>query len=211
MNINPAIVRISTTSILLALILNTAYPAFAIDATRAATQRKELTQERIETRKENIRTRIDDIKEKMASREAELKTKLSKFKDQQKAQIAERVNTNLNMINKNQTTEMQKNLAKMTTILDKLQARVPEITPEITNARSSIATASSAVTAQAAKDYTITVTTESKIRADAMKTRDQLQKDLKATRALVVTAKQSVAKAISINMSAKEGTPSGQR
>ncbi len=200
MNINPTIARISTVSILLAIILTAAYPAFAIDGTRVATQRKELAQER-----------IDNIKEKMASREAELKTKLSKFKDQQKARIAERVNTNLNMINKNQTTKMQKNLAKMTTILDKLQTRVAQITPEITSARSSIATASSAVTAQAAKDYTITVTTESKIRADAMKTRDQLQKDLKATRALVIAAKQSVAKAISINMSAKEGTPSGQR
>lgn len=203
--------RISTISILLALALTAAYPALAIDATTAATNRKELAQERVDSRKENMQTRITDTREKMASREAALKTKLNAFKDQRKAQITERVNINLNRINQNQTDQMQKHLSLMTTLLDKLQTRLNQITPEITIARANIATTSAAVTAQAQNDYTITVTTESKVRADATKTRNQLHADLKAVRDLVISAKQSVARAISQSQPAKEETTNGQQ
>lgn len=190
-----AISRISIATTLLIFVALAAYPALAIDATTAATNRKELAQERVDSRKE-----------KMASREAELRAKLGKFKDQRKAQIAERVNTNLNNINKNQTDQMQRHLVLMTTLLDKLQIRINQTTPEITTARANIATTSAAVTAQAAKDYTITVTTESRIKADATKTRNQLHTDLKAVRELVIAAKQSVANAISASRPIKEST-----
>lgn len=158
------------------------------------------------------------MREKLASKAAALKTKLQAFKDQRKATIAERVNTNLNNINQNQTAQMQKHLNTMSEILDKLEARVNKGTPDIkdptsakaaiASARTAISTASAAVSDQAQKDYTIQITSESRIRIDAKTQRDNLHKDLLATRKTVQNAKQAVANAI--RTAKKEGTNSGQ-
>lgn len=174
-----------------------------------------------------IQQKVDTTKEKLASRTAALKTKLQAFKDQQKAIIAERLNTNLNAINQNQTKQMQKHLNTMNSILDKLSARVNRGTEDIkdpeaartaiTSARTSIATASAAVSAQAQKDYTIVVTSEARIKIDAKRQRDQLHADMLALRKIVIDAKQQVANAIRLARSekveasrAKEGTASGK-
>lgn len=197
--------------------------ALAIDSTTSA-NRREKVQERIETKKENVENRISMVKEKMASREAAMKAKLATFKNKEKAQTAERVSTNLNTINKNQTTQMQNHLIKMSELLTKLENRVNQAKPDIkdpsaaktaiANARANIASTSAAVTAQSEKDYTITITTESKIKADAQKARDSLKTDLMTVRKLVIDAKQSVSNAIRIargNTKLQEGTPSGQQ
>lgn len=175
------------------------------------------------TKKEKVTTRIDSMKEKMASREAALKIKLGTFRNKERAAIADRVNTNLNMINKNQTTQMLKHLDTISSILTKLENRVNQNTPDIkdpamareviANARNAIASASAAVSEQAAKDYTIQVTSEGRIRQDAQKQREALHKDLSALRKLVIDAKQSVANAIRVaksGMLEKEATRSGQ-
>lgn len=157
--------------------------------------------------------------ENVASRTAALKTKLQAFKNQQKAIIVERLNTNLNVINQNQVKQLQKHLNTMTSILDRLTARVNQGTEDIkdpeaamtaiTSARISIATASAAVSAQTQKDFTIAVTLETRIRADAKKQRDNLHTDLLEIRKMVVDAKQQVANAIRV--SRKEATASGQQ
>lgn len=203
-------------------------PTFAQDATSTSTARKDkiearktAIQQKIETRKENIQNKIAAVREKMASREAALKAKLEAFKDKRKAQIAERVNTNLNKINENQTSQMLKHLERMTTLLDKLENRVNSGSADIkdpttarvaiTEARAKIAAATEAVNAQAQKDYTLTVTSESKVKADAQSMRDQLKTDLQAVRKQVIEAKQSVANAIRTAKSGqKEATNSGQ-
>jgi len=226
----------------LSILAITAYPTFAINTPSTAVMpiiRKGATasgatgtgviKQRLETRKENIEDRITAMREKLASRAAALKTKLQTFKDQRKAVVAERVNTNLNNINQNQTAQMQKHLNTMSEILDKLEARVNKGTPDIKDpakaktaiaaARATISTASAAVSAQAAKDYTIQVTSEGKIRIDAKTQRDNLHKDLLATRKTVQDAKQAVANAVRIAKSGvlptktgkiQEGTSSGQ-
>lgn len=200
--------------ILLLIIL--ASSVLAQDASAPAT-RKQTAQEKLITKRENIA-------EKMASKAAALKTRLQNFKDQKKAVVAERINTNLNKVNQNQTAQMQKHLEKMTAILDKLEQRVNTGTPDIKDpvkgaaaiktARNNIASAAAAVSAQAQKDYTITVTSEGRIGLDAKAERDALHKDLQATKMLVQDAKRSVADAIRIARSGpstiKEGTPSGQ-
>lgn len=200
-------------------------PVFAQDAT-SSTKRIEKVKERVETRKEKVETRITATKEKMASREAALKEKLQAFRDKKKAEIAQRVNTNLNKINQNQTDQMQKHLDKMSALLDKLEARVNKASPDIKNpslakganadARAAIASASSAVSAQAEKDYSLEVTTESRVKGEAQAKRDQLHKDLQAVRKQVIDAKQAVANAIRVAKSGKvevpkEGTSSGQQ
>ena len=59
---------------------------------------------------------------------------------------------------------------------------------------------------QAGNDYTIEATKEATIKTDARAVRDKLHTDLKATRKLVIEAKQAVGNAIRV---AKEGS-SGQ-
>lgn len=204
--------------ILVSLLLLTffVYPVLAEESTTSTNVRKPAIQQKI-----NIR------QEKVASRTATLKAKLQTFKDQKKAEIADRVNNNFNKINQNQTTQMQKNLGTMSTILDRLEARVNQGTPDIkdpvaakaaiASAKATIATASAAVTAQTQKDYTVQVTSEAKIKTDVKTQRDKLFADLKASRKVVIDAKQSVANAIRIAKSGekeseiKEGTSSGKQ
>ncbi len=170
-------------------------PAFAEDgASPAAKIRKSLPAQIVNTRVEKI-----------ASRTAALKTKLEAFRDKNKAAAAERINTNLNTINQNQTSQMQRHLDNMTVILNKLEARVSSPAASIAIARTNIASASAAVLAQSQKDYTITVTTEIRIKVDAKKQRDALHADLLALRKIVIDAKQSVGNAI------REGSSSGQQ
>ena len=206
------------------------HPVFAQDdATPPATARKNLIQPKVIIRRENGINKIDTMKAKMASREAELKARLQTFKDKRKAQLAENVNTNLNKINQNRTAEMQKNLDKMSSLLDKLEARVNQPTPDvkdpaaakiaIANSRQTIATTAAAVKLQSEKDYTIGVTSESQVKVDAQKMRNQLFTDLQSVRKLMIESKQSVSSAIMIAKSGpstssglnKEGTTSGQQ
>lgn len=159
-------------------------------------------------RKDNLQQRIETRKEKMASREATLKTKLQTFKDKRKAEAAERVNTNLNKINQNQTAQMLKHMDKMSTLLDKVEARFNKSFPDT---RAKITAATEAVKTQAAKDYTLQVTSESTVRKDAETLRTQLKTDLMAVRKQVIAAKQSVSDAIRAAKSRpKEATKSGQ-
>lgn len=200
-------------------------PEVKLNASTAAV-RAQLNQQAVETRREKVEEKIAASREKLTSRAAVLKAKLETFKDQQKAQIAERINSNLNAINQNQTSQMQKHLDLMTIILGKLENRVNEGAPDvkdptatqaaIAEARTNISTASAAVSEQSQKDYTIQVTSESRIRAAAKLQKDKLHKDLKSTRKAVIDAKQSVANAIRAAKSEaatadKEATNSGQQ
>jgi len=215
----------------LSLLAFATYPVFAQELTPKAIRpvvKSQLVQERIETKRENLENRIEVMREKLASKAAALKLKLQAFKDTKKAEIAERVSANLNKINQNRTTQMQKHLDRMSEILDKLEARVNSGTPDIkgsasasaaiASARDAIASASAAVSDQALKDYTIVVTSESNIRIDAKTQRDKLHTDLLALRKIVIDAKQAVANAIRVAKSGKalipglrkEGTSSGQ-
>lgn len=193
--------RLSAIFLLVCLILLSAYPAIAIEATKSTTAREKL-QERIDAKKakvdakkEAVAQRVETVKEKMATREAALKAKLEKFKDKKKAEVVERANTNLNQINENQTSQMLKHLDKMSALLSKLESKVGA-SGAYSDAKTSIASASSAVKAQAEKDYTITVTSEGKVKTDAQTVRKQLHSDLKNVRAQVIAAKQAVANAI---------------
>lgn len=177
----------------------------------------------------DIENELATMRKKLASREAILDIKLHSFRNQKKATIAARISTTLNQINQNQVSQMQRFLDLMSTILDKLESRVNQPAPDIKNpaaakvaiasARAIIASASAAVATQGQNDYTLQVTTESRIRLDAQSIRDKLHTDILVMRKLVADAKQAVAFAIEVANSGsgtnpgplgKEGTTSGQ-
>lgn len=207
-------------------------PVLADDSNTASTIQKRIDtrtqklENRLASKEATLTQRMEEIKAKIASREAALRAKLQQFRDKRKAEIAQRISTNLNKINKNQTEEMLRHLSKMPTILDKLEARVNQGKPDIKDpvkakeaiaaARGAIASASAAAGAQAEKDYTLTGSSEAAIRAEAKAARDKLHADLQAVRKLVITAKQAVGNAIRVAKSGKlepnkEGTKSGEQ
>lgn len=217
--------------ICLASIILFIHPALAEDSTSSAVKEK-ITSQRIGKKLDQIESKIaskeakmlermEDRLAKMASKEAALKTKLQTFRDKKKAEIADRINTNLNRINKNQTNQMKRHLEKMLSLLNRLEDRVtkgtsdiknPETTKAaIANAKTQIATATAAVKAQAEKDYTLQITSESRVKAEAQEMREKLHTDLRAIRKIVIDAKQAVANAIREAKSGKEATSSGQQ
>ncbi len=186
------------------LVYVTTCAAYATEGTGAA------------SRKETIKQRVETRKETMATRAAALKEKLKNFRDQKKASAAARISDNLNRINDKQTSQMLKHLDKTASILDRLEARVNSVKPDIknpdaakisiANARSKIASAEAAVKAQADNDYTLILSSESKAREEAQALRQKLHSDLRLVRQTVIDAKQSVSAAI---RAAKEGVNSG--
>ena len=197
-------------AVIFSLILIFAYPIWAQESRSGVTSRS---------------VKIDTLKERLATREAALKAKLQAFKDKKKAEVTERISTNLNRINQNMTEQMLKFLDNATRILNKLEKRVNDTSPDVkdvTAAKAAIAQAKVAieeakavVSAQAEKDYTVTVTSEGKVRTDVKKVRDGLHADLKAAREAVIKAKQAVGNALRVTKSGKievpkEGTPSGR-
>lgn len=174
------------------LVFVTACAAYAQESTKAA------------TRKEKIQQRVEVKKEAMATRAAALKEKLKTFRNQKKASAAARISDNLNRINDKQTSQMLKHLEKMTSILNRLEERVSTVDTAVAKAK--IASSEAAVKAQAEKDYTLSLSSESKARVEAQALRQKLHGDLKAVRQTVIDAKQAVAAAI---RAAKGGVKNG--
>lgn len=160
-----------------------------------------------------------ELKKNGDARAVELKARLQTFKDKKKAEITERVSNNLNKINKNRTDHFLKFLDKVVGVLNKLETRVngavgkdtTSAKAAIADARASLASAKAAVQAQAAKDYTITVSSETKVRSDVTLVRDRLHQDLQAIRKQVVDVKQSVANAIKVASTSLGGSKNGTK
>lgn len=161
------------------------------------------------------------VRDRMASRAAELSKKLAKFKDKVKAKRVENINANLNNINSRRTSQMQAVLQKIANILERIKTKtqdgasagkdVTAINAGISNLEKEWAEADAAVKAQADKDYSIVVNTESTVKADASLARDSLRTDLQATHNQVVEAKQALAKALSTALSSLKGGNNGSQ
>lgn len=198
-------------AILSALVLSVSPLSLAKEtaSTHSTREKIETRKEKVRDKKEKIETKIENLREKTASKEAALREKLAKFRDTKKAAVVERVNINLNQINTRRTAEMAKFLENTTKILNRLQTFVSEQTASgkdvttanlsITEAKAKIASASAAVSAQAAKDYTVSISSESAAKADTMIQRNNLHTDLKTVKKQVTEAKQAVANAIRIS------------
>lgn len=185
------------------LLLALAPAVLAQTSTSSSTTKKDAVQQRVEQRKQTLNERLDQRKENIASRAAALKAKVAKFQDQQRALRVEKFNENLNKINENRTNAFLKFIDKMSEILARVEIKVNSTSGDTTaakaaiaNAKAKIAAAKTAVENQAAKDYTVNVITEGKIRIDAKTAFDSLRQDLQTTKTTLTDAKQAVAKAI---------------
>lgn len=187
-------------------------PVFAQESTPSTT-RREKTEQRVEERKERVQERIGERKDKVASRAAAVKEKIQAFKDKRKAQATERINENLDKVNQQKTSALLRHLERMSALIIKLEnvvSKQPEkdtsaAKASITTAKAQIESAKSVVNAQAAKSYSINVTTESKVKDDAKVARDSLHSDLKTAHTAVVDARKSVENAISTTRSSLGG------
>jgi DNA repair exonuclease SbcCD ATPase subunit len=133
------------------------------------------------------------------------KEKLETISDDKKKQIVERVNNRLNTVNENRITAWTQMLEKFSNILDRIQIKTNElkatgadvstVESQITEAEAALATAQSALDAQAAKDYTITLSDESALRTDVVTMKDTLKTDLKTVHAALKSAHQAIREA----------------
>ena len=105
----------------------------------------------------------------------------------------ERADAKLAEINKRRTDAMTRHLDKMSEILAKVKARGGDTTA----AEAAVAEARSAVAAQAAKVYTITITTEDKLKINVGETMKALITDLRNLHeGKIVPARKAVSDAI---------------
>lgn len=193
-------------AILISAIFAVATPAIAQTATTPGQIRKGAAKERLAQRREITSERIDNLKERIATREAALKERLAKFKDKQKAQIIDRIGNTLNNINSNWVEHANRFLVNLTRILDRLQEKVnaqatsgkdaTSTNSAIANAKAKIASASAAVASQSAKEYTVSISSESAAKAEIKSTRESFQSDWEKIRRMLIDARQAVGKAI---------------
>lgn len=131
-------------------------------------------------------------------------TKLAEMKDEKKKVIAERVENNLTTVNTNRTTAMGNHLTTMSAILGRISEKAEKTEKDTTklltliaDAEKKISEAMTAVSAQAAKTYSITITQgETNLKSDATSIRIALSDDLKAVHEKVKAARVSVLAAI---------------
>lgn len=229
--LNSTMKRIIQVGLGIGILVTSIVPVFAQDATPTSTRRErgeERREERREQfatrtaeRREAIQDRLAEHREQLASRAAELKARLAAFKDRRKAALVEKISNVLNKINEKRTNAMRRHLEKMSELLGKLVDRVAnkggqgkdtsQVDSAIASASAAIASASAAVDAQALKDYTITISSESAARVNAKVARDKLHTDLQAVRKLVVAAKQAVANAIRVAATTLGGIGEGSK
>lgn len=147
--------------------------------------------------------RADSKKSVLEKREA-LKTGLKKVKDQKKVQIVQKTDGKLEEINNNRTdhlsdvlNQLEKNLAKINARISAAEAKGVDISSAKSasdDAAKAIISARTAVEAQAAKVYKMTITDENKLKVDVGNTVQKLQDDLKQVRIIVQSAHDSVKK-----------------
>lgn len=135
----------------------------------------------------------DQNREEMKAKREEFKEKLQTVRDERKKKIVERADAKLTEINKRRTDAMVRHLDKMGEILAKVKVRGGDTTA----AEAAVVEARSAVAAQAAKTYTITVSTEDKLRINVGETMKVLTTDLRNLHeGKIVPARKAVSDAI---------------
>lgn len=176
--------------------------------------RKQLT-----TARQEIKTTAMEAKETMhqeiSQARTNFKTKLTEIKDTKKQEIVTNLDNRIATINKNRTDEMSKRLDRLTTILGKISTKEATLKSEgkntvtlasdIAAALTSIDAAKQAVTDQSAKDYVMTITTDTALRSSASTTIKQFMTDIKAVFLKVTSTQKAVVKAYQ-DLGALQGT-----
>lgn len=147
----------------------------------------------------------EELKDKKTQAREEFKAKISAIKDEKKQQIVTNLDSRIAAINQKRTTELSERLDRLTSVLGKISTKeatlksegkdTTKLASDITSAKSAIDAAKQAVTDQAAKVYTMNITTDATLKTAASTTIQQFMTDMKAVRAKVLAAQQTVVKA----------------
>ncbi len=174
------------------------FEAKRMEAKNLMEQKKAEFKNKVETARTELKTRIE-------TKKRELKTKLAKIKDERKKQVVEKIDGQLDELNKRRMDHFSQVLEQIEKVLDKISGRtakaeangrdVSAVKSAISEAQNSIAASRSAVQTQAVKTYTITITTENALRQDVGKARQALHADLVKVEDTVKAAREAVRKA----------------
>lgn len=188
--------------------------AFAQNATSSITPSQTPREKRVEARdtmkanlaeaREAFQERVEAAKEEFRQKREEFKEKLEQIRDERKKALVERIDQKIETFNTRHTEHMMKALERLESILANLVTKTNEAKAAgfdtksaetaITEAEASLAAAKAAVEAQAVKDYTTTITTESALRTMVGSEVSQFRIDIKSTHQKVLAAKAAVKK-----------------
>lgn len=137
---------------------------------------------------------------------AELQTKLAKIRDANKVRLVEKIDGSVADLNKRTTDHYLNVLDQINSVLTRVIAKTDKVQTEgkdvavvrakITLAQTAIASAKTKVQAQAAKTYTINVTTDATLKRAVQTVRKALHDDLVLVRDAVRAAHEAVKQAI---------------
>lgn len=170
---------------------------------------RETMRDKKQTIREDLQTTImmkrEEAKKKFQDLRDTFKKRLAEFKDERKKTLVARIDEKMTTINKRRTDHMITVLEKLNNILKKIEDKTntakgqgvntTTVDAAIQAAHDAISAASNAVSAQAGKDYVITIGDETGIKNSVGQAMSGLEKDLRNTHKLVVDAKQAVMKA----------------
>lgn len=165
---------------------------------------KTMSAQEREAFKKLIEQKREDAKAIMEQHREEFKNKLEGFKDERKKEIAQRVDDNLDKMNKNRTDhfslvvdKLEKILANIELRVDKVQSASLDVTSvraNIIEAENAIASARTAIEKQAGNIYVVALTTENNLGQDLKTAREKLFNDLNVLREMIIKVRNAVHK-----------------
>lgn len=154
---------------------------------------------------ERFRENRTELREQFKEQREELRKRLKNIRDKKKRTVVLRIQDKLTAVNKRRTDRMEKTLAKLRGILERISQKAGQakangkdtatVDVAIAQAQTALSTTEAAVNTQAAKQYTIQIESEEKLRSTVGTTVSGLQQDLRDTHKTVVDAKQKVQQA----------------
>ena len=163
---------------------------------------KEVFEARLERQKKELEQSQARAKLNTETARKVFSEKLSKLKDARKKAIATSLDVKISELNKKRTTTMLAFVSKMQEIVDKISTRAAEaqkagkdiskVDAAIVSAQAAVASALSAVNAQAGKTYVASVTGEETLKSDMEAVMKSLKTDLEAVSALITAAKKAI-------------------
>ncbi len=145
-------------------------------------------------------------KQEFESRKQEFKAQLQKVKDERKRNVVDKLNTQCQNVNQKRTEKMSEMLTRLSTVLTNVTNRAAtakangkdtsSVDAAVTAAQAAIADAQAAVSAQAGKTCTITITGETSLKTDVGKTISTMQQDLRTVYEKVIAARKAVMDAV---------------
>ena len=184
----------------------------SIEAARTA-MRAEI-EKRQEEFKSMMREQREKTKKRIEEKQKTLRERLQTIKNENKKRIVENIDTRMDALNEQRTTQFESALDQMDGVVGRVVERadraeaqgrdVASARAAIVHAKNAIASARSAVLAQAGKTYAITITTDAKLKDDVKKTRDMFSGDLRVVFASVKDARDAVhAAAVAVEQTAQ--------